>query len=81
MRVGLTGGSGFLGSHVLSRLLAGGHQVRALARSPRALRAPTGAKLTEVPGDLFDAAALARLARGADAVVHAAGLVSVLPRD
>jgi nucleoside-diphosphate-sugar epimerase len=35
MRLFLTGGTGFIGSHVLTAALAAGHQVRALRRSPR----------------------------------------------
>jgi dihydroflavonol-4-reductase len=81
MRVGLTGGSGFLGSHVLAQLLARGHQVRALVRAPRALGARAAAGLVQVPGDLSDSASLRRLARGTEAIVHAAGLVSLRPRD
>jgi nucleoside-diphosphate-sugar epimerase len=34
MRLFLTGGTGFIGSHVLAAALAAGHQVRALRRSP-----------------------------------------------
>ncbi len=80
--VALTGATGFVGSHLLRRLLAEGWQVRALARRPEALAQAladtlaTGAPLTAVQGDLENDAALAELLEGAQAVVHCAGLVA-----
>jgi len=70
--VALTGATGFVGSAVLDQALAKGHQVRALTR--RDLPAREG--VTWVHGDLGDAAALARLCAGADAVIHVAGVVN-----
>ncbi len=72
--VALTGATGFVGGHLLRRLIAAGWQVRALARRPDAL-APAK-QLTVVPGGLESDAALADLLAGADAVVHCAGLVA-----
>ncbi|MEM6326152.1 MAG: NAD-dependent epimerase/dehydratase family protein [Bacteroidota bacterium] len=68
----LTGGTGFVGSHVAEELLARGHRVRALVRSsPKWL---AGLDVTTVPGDLSDVNALATAASGADLVIHAAAL-------
>lgn len=75
--VALTGASGFVGRHVLARLLADGHRVRALARRPAAL--PAAAALEVVEGSLFDDAALAGLVRGVDAVVHLVGIIMEVP--
>jgi len=71
----LTGATGFVGSHVIRRLTANGHQVRILAR-----RMPITALTPEKPlevvlGDLDDQAALQRLVRDVDAVVHVAGII------
>lgn len=68
----LTGGTGFVGSHVAEALLARGMRVRALVRSaPKWL---DGLPVQIVRGDLHDAEALAEGARDAAYVVHVAGL-------
>ena len=69
--VALTGGTGFLGRHVLTAFAAAGWRVRLLARRPDA--APR--TVETVQGSLSDAGALTALVRGADAVVHMAGLI------
>lgn len=73
MKVFVTGGSGFVGGHLIERLVERGHAVLALARSERAAAAVEARGATVVRGDLgtLDAAALA----GADAVLHAAAYV------
>ncbi|WP_162914553.1 NAD-dependent epimerase/dehydratase family protein [Desertibaculum subflavum] len=69
--VAITGGTGFVGRHLVPALLAEGWHVRSLAR-----RLPEDARGEEVViGSLADSAALARLVRGADAVVHLAGAI------
>ncbi|HKJ02338.1 MAG TPA: NAD(P)-dependent oxidoreductase [Longimicrobiales bacterium] len=79
----LTGGSGFLGSHIADRLVASGLEVRALVRpgsDVRHLASLPG--ITLVHGSLEDPASLAAAARGAHGVIHAAGLVKARrPRD
>lgn len=74
MRVALTGASGYTGGRVLAALHARGDSVAALVRPPSvsAGLAASGADL--VLGDLADAEAIARLLRGADAVVHVAAV-------
>jgi len=72
--VALTGGTGFVGGHVLRRLAGAGWQVRALARRAGAL--PQISAATAVTGDLESESALAALVTGADTVVHCAGLVA-----
>lgn len=75
----VTGGSGMLGSALIRRLLAGGHSVRALARSPSPFL--ESLPVERVAGDLSDAGALARAMRGCGAVFHVAGLVSYRAAD
>ncbi|MEM0962824.1 MAG: NAD-dependent epimerase/dehydratase family protein, partial [Bacteroidota bacterium] len=67
----VTGGTGFVGSHLADHLIARGYVVRGLVRSaPKWL--PAGAEV--VHGDLDDAEALSAGASGADLVLHVAGL-------
>jgi nucleoside-diphosphate-sugar epimerase len=63
----VTGGSGFVGRHLLRRLLAEGHAVSSLDLAPFDL---PGAHA--IAGDVRDPEAARRLCRGADVVVHAA---------
>ena len=82
MRVLVTGGAGFIGSFVVERLLAAGHDVRVLdALDPQVH--PSGpppylANAAEfVRGDVRDGATCGRALDGIDAVVHAAAAVGV----
>ncbi len=74
--VALTGGTGFVGSHVADALLAAGFRVRALVRRPDDPAWLKGAGVTFVKGDVREAATLPALVEGASAVVHAAGKTS-----
>ena len=68
----VTGGTGFVGSHLAEELLGRGYAVRALVRSdPKWL---AGLDVETVRGDLGDADALRQGAEGAGLVVHVAGL-------
>lgn len=72
----ITGGTGFVGARLIDHALTVGHEVRALARKPQAER--TG--VTWIAGSLSDAPALAELVRGADAVIHVAGVTNAPDR-
>lgn len=75
LTVALTGATGFIGYALQQRLVADGHDVRALVRpdSPRRARIVPGAEPVAVALD--DRAALGRALDGIDAVVYAAGTV------
>ena len=74
--IAITGGTGFVGSHVLDAAAEPGIAVRALARKPQ----PDRAGVTWVAGALDDVAALDMLCAGADAVIHVAGAVNAPDR-
>ena len=71
----VTGGTGFVGSHVAERARQSGHAVRCLARpsSDTAFLKSIGADI--VPGDLTDRDVLAKALDGVDVVVHSAAKV------
>ena len=74
--VALTGGTGFVGSHVADALLAAGYRVRALARRPDDPGWLKGTAAEIVPGDVRRPETLEALVAGAAAVVHVAGKTS-----
>ncbi|URW76880.1 NAD(P)H-binding protein [Sphingomonas donggukensis] len=76
MRIAVTGATGFVGTRLLALAREGGVAVSALTRRPR----DDAEGVTWVEGALDDAAALLRLATGADAVVHVAGVVNAPDR-
>ncbi len=75
MKALVTGGTGFVGSHLVDRLLADGDEVTALVRSPArgAGLAARGVRL--VTGDLHHSDAMREAAGGQDVVYHVAALV------
>lgn len=74
MRIAVTGGTGFVGSHYLDAALEAGHQLTALTRRSQAPREG----VTWVTGDLADRPALKSLVQDADAVVHIAGVLTAI---
>lgn len=70
----LTGATGFIGSHLRQHLADHGWRLRALTRKPATSPSPDDG-IEWIEGNLDDVEALGRLVRGADAVVHCAGLV------
>ncbi|MES2444369.1 MAG: NAD(P)H-binding protein [Pseudomonadota bacterium] len=72
----ITGGTGFVGSRLIALAVEAGHTVRALTRRAQAERQ----HIEWIPGDLQDKPALARLTKGADAVIHVAGVVNAPDR-
>ena len=75
MKILLTGANGFLGSHILDRLLAAKRPVSVLLRRSSDTRFIAGhlSNLDVRYGSLADADSLERAVRGADSVVHCAG--------
>ena len=67
----VTGGTGYVGRHLIPALLARGHRVRALARETSLARVPEGAEA--VVGDALDADSVAAALRPDDTVVHLVG--------
>lgn len=81
MRVLVTGGAGFIGSHVVDELLAGGHEVRVLDDLDPAAHAGLPAGLDDraeyLWGDVRDGAVWPAALAGIDAVCHQASKVGL----
>jgi dihydroflavonol-4-reductase len=79
MKVFLTGATGFIGGHVVSRLLRDGHELRCLVRRPAPRLEQTG--VATVTGDVTDRASVERALAGCDGVVHLANVYTFWERD
>jgi nucleoside-diphosphate-sugar epimerase len=77
MKLAITGGTGFVGSHLIDAALAAGHSVLALTRRPQQQREG----LNWVDGSLSDSASLERLIDATDAVIHVAGVLKARDRQ
>jgi dihydroflavonol-4-reductase len=77
MKVFVTGGTGFIGGHVVRRLRDRGDEVVALVRSPEKAADLRELGCEMVAGDLGDADAIARGMDGCDAVIHGAAVYKV----
>ena len=77
MRILVTGGAGFIGSHLVEKLLAAGHAVRVLDNlsTGRRENLPHGVELQVA--DIRDPAAVAAGTREVDAIAHLAAVASV----
>ena len=83
MRVMVTGGTGFVGSHTVRRFLAAGHSVRLLVRDAEKVRRvfdPFDIAFPDadvIVGDITDEASVSLAMQGCDAVFHGAALVDM----
>lgn len=69
MKIVVLGASGNIGKEITKEAASRGHQVTAIARNPE--RVPNIAGVTAKAGDAADAAGLAELIKGSDAVISA----------
>lgn len=67
----ITGGTGYIGTHLIPVLLARGHRVRVLARAESADRVAAGA--TAVVGDALDSKSMEAALRPGDTLIHLVG--------
>ncbi len=80
MRYFVTGAAGFIGSNLVDRLLAGGHEVTGydnLSTGQERFLASAGAGFTFVRGELLDAESITRAMAGCDFVFHLAANADV----
>jgi len=77
----VTGGNGFIGSHLVELLLRKKYDVRCLVRKTSDLRWLQNLPVEFVHGDLFDPLALQNAVTGVDYVFHSAGLTKARTKE
>jgi uncharacterized protein YbjT (DUF2867 family) len=75
LKVLVTGGTGFVGTHLVNALLRRGQAVAILARDPDSTRNRYNRPVEAVPGDVLDVASLSAACQGREAVVHLVGII------
>ncbi|MCS6821527.1 MAG: NAD-dependent epimerase/dehydratase family protein [Microscillaceae bacterium] len=83
MKVFVTGGTGLVGSYVIRTFLANQYEVIALTRSPKTsiFLQDIEKQVTWIQGDILDITILESAIQEVDYVIHAAAVVSFLPKD
>ncbi|MHB1050265.1 MAG: NAD-dependent epimerase/dehydratase family protein [Bacteroidota bacterium] len=77
----VTGATGFIGSHLVERLLSKGYHVRCLVRNPKRPGFLKDLPVETFEGDLFSIAALEKGIDGAQYVYHIAGAVAAKSKE
>jgi dihydroflavonol-4-reductase len=77
----VTGGTGFIGSHIVRVLLADGHEVRVLHRANSKLTALDGLEFESAIGDVTDIASMRSAFAGCDWVFHVAAVADYWQAD
>lgn len=75
MKAFVTGATGFIGSHLVDRLIAEGHEVTVLVRKSSNRQWLPETKIRLVEGDLHDSKALEACVKGQDWIFHVGGQV------
>jgi dihydroflavonol-4-reductase len=83
MRILVTGGAGFIGSHICRALVQANHDVRVLCRPTSDLRLIDALPVERVYGDILDRPSLAEAVQTMQAVIHCAGAVGrgITPKE
>ncbi|MEO8430883.1 MAG: complex I NDUFA9 subunit family protein [Acidobacteriota bacterium] len=75
MKILVTGGTGFVGTHLVNAFVRRGHSIAVLARDPDGARNRYNRPVEAVRGDVLDPASLSRAVAGRDSVVHLVGII------
>ncbi len=80
MKIGMIGGTGFVGTYLVDKLCADGHQVRLLTRPGSEGKAPTDAAIELIPGDVGAEDSIRACFTGCDAAVYLIGILRENPK-
>jgi len=75
----VTGGTGFVGSHLIKRMRQENLPVRAVVRNPAKATGLLDLGVEVVPGDVSDKASLEKAVQGVERVVHLVGIIQEAP--
>lgn len=75
----VTGGAGFVGSHLINRMRQEELPVRAMVRNPDKARALKDLGVDVVKGDVLDTASLEKAATGVERIIHLVGIIQEGP--
>jgi dihydroflavonol-4-reductase len=81
MKILVTGASGFVGSHIVDRLLVRGHEVRALVRANSSLKWLQDKRIELVIGNMLDIDSLRAAVEHVDVIVHVAGVTAAKTKE
>jgi UDP-glucose 4-epimerase len=81
MRILVTGGFGYLGSHISNHFLNRGHEVKILSRSPHPELSQWSRQFKIIIGDVSNFSSIENCCRDVDAVIHTAALNEVECRE
>ncbi len=79
MKIGVLGGTGFVGSYLLETLLSDGHEVVALVRPGSAARLPQNERCRAIAGEISDAQELRHTLEGCEAAIYLIGILREFP--
>ncbi len=77
----MTGGTGFIGSHLVEALIERGIEVRCLVRSKTNLKWLRGLSVEFIEGDLKDRFSLFRAVKGVNQIFHLAGVTKAVKEE
>lgn len=80
MKIGIIGGTGFVGAYLVDKLCADGHQIRLLTRPGSEAKAPAHAAVEQIPGDVADEADVRACFTGCDAAIYLIGILREDPK-
>ncbi len=81
MKIGIVGGTGFVGSYLIDALLQAGHELRVLTRPGSEHKLNADPNCTPVPGDVANEQDIRDCLSGTQAAIYLIGILRELPKQ